>query len=168
MLNDCFCHGLRISCICSRFGTRFLPGFGPAVCAGLICFLPPDPYESRLSTGRRPSGRRDLPARAVPACHISFPPGGSGQTRMACPCGTNMLFAARPLRKQAFDGPGIKKAPQLRCGAILVCGESEIRTREPLLTTTRFPGVPLQPLEHLSSLVAQTQKTYFFHLSVQI
>ena len=29
-------------------------------------------------------------------------------------------------------------------------GESEIRTREPLLTVTRFPGVPLQPLEHLS------------------
>lgn len=31
------------------------------------------------------------------------------------------------------------------------CGESEIRTREPLLEATRFPGVPLQPLEHLSN-----------------
>ena len=31
-----------------------------------------------------------------------------------------------------------------------VCGESEIRTREPVLPVTRFPGVPLQPLEHLS------------------
>ena len=30
------------------------------------------------------------------------------------------------------------------------CGESEIRTREPVLPVTRFPGVPLQPLEHLS------------------
>ena len=29
-------------------------------------------------------------------------------------------------------------------------GESEIRTREPVLPVTRFPGVPLQPLEHLS------------------
>ena len=29
-------------------------------------------------------------------------------------------------------------------------GKSEIRTREPLLEVTRFPGVPLQPLEHLS------------------
>ena len=30
------------------------------------------------------------------------------------------------------------------------CGETGIRTRETLLTFTRFPGVPLQPLEHLS------------------
>ena len=29
-------------------------------------------------------------------------------------------------------------------------GERGIRTPEPLLTVTRFPGVPLQPLEHLS------------------
>ena len=31
------------------------------------------------------------------------------------------------------------------------CGESEIRTRDTLLGYTRFPGVPLQPLEHLSN-----------------
>ena len=31
-----------------------------------------------------------------------------------------------------------------------LCGESEIRTRDTLLGYTRFPGVPLQPLEHLS------------------
>ena len=30
------------------------------------------------------------------------------------------------------------------------CGETGIRTPEPLWTVTRFPGVPLQPLEHLS------------------
>ena len=29
----------------------------------------------------------------------------------------------------------------------------EIRTPEPLLTVTRFPGVPLQPLEHHSNCV---------------
>ena len=29
-------------------------------------------------------------------------------------------------------------------------GERGIRTPETLLTFTRFPGVPLQPLEHLS------------------
>lgn len=34
----------------------------------------------------------------------------------------------------------------------LNCGVGEIRTREPLLATTRFPGVPLQPLEHHSLL----------------
>ena len=33
----------------------------------------------------------------------------------------------------------------------LLCGETGIRTPETLLEFTRFPGVPLQPLEHLSS-----------------
>ncbi len=32
----------------------------------------------------------------------------------------------------------------------LFSGENRIRTCETLLTLTRFPGVPLQPLEHLS------------------
>ncbi len=31
-----------------------------------------------------------------------------------------------------------------------VCGEAGIRTPETLLKFTRFPGVPLKPLEHLS------------------
>ena len=31
-----------------------------------------------------------------------------------------------------------------------VCGETGIRTPDTLLEYTRFPGVPLQPLEHLS------------------
>ena len=30
------------------------------------------------------------------------------------------------------------------------CGKRGIRTPDTLLTYTRFPGVPLQPLEHLS------------------
>ena len=30
------------------------------------------------------------------------------------------------------------------------CGENGIRTHETLLAFTHFPGVPLQPLEHLS------------------
>ena len=34
----------------------------------------------------------------------------------------------------------------------VIGGVTEIRTREPLLATTRFPGVPLQPLEHHSYL----------------
>ena len=33
---------------------------------------------------------------------------------------------------------------------LFICGESGIRTRDTLLAYTRFPGVPLQPLEHLS------------------
>ena len=37
------------------------------------------------------------------------------------------------------------------CG-VLWSGKDGIRTRDTLLTYTRFPGVPLQPLEHLSLL----------------
>ena len=33
---------------------------------------------------------------------------------------------------------------------VKVCGETGIRTPETLLKFTRFPGVPLKPLEHLS------------------
>ncbi len=33
----------------------------------------------------------------------------------------------------------------------LACGKNRIRTCETLLGFTRFPGVPLQPLEHLSN-----------------
>ena len=34
------------------------------------------------------------------------------------------------------------------------CGVTEIRTRDTLLAYTRFPGVPLQPLEHHSLFLA--------------
>ena len=42
------------------------------------------------------------------------------------------------------------------------CGESEIRTRDTLLGYTRFPGVPLQPLEHLSFCGCKDMKKYLF------
>ena len=35
----------------------------------------------------------------------------------------------------------------------LFSGESGIRTRDTLLAYTRFPGVPLQPLEHHSKIL---------------
>jgi ABC-type Fe3+ transport system substrate-binding protein len=35
------------------------------------------------------------------------------------------------------------------------CGKTGIRTLEPLWTVTRFPDVPLQPLEHLSNGTAK-------------
>ena len=38
----------------------------------------------------------------------------------------------------------------------ILCGETGIRTPEPLWTVTRFPGVPLQPLEHLSKMWTNT------------
>ena len=36
------------------------------------------------------------------------------------------------------------------------CGVTEIRTRDTLLAYTRFPGVPLQPLEHHSKKKLQS------------
>ena len=59
------------------------------------------------------------------------------------------------------------------------CGVTEIRTREPLVTVTRFPGVPLQPLEHHScpkkvmqnyNLLANSpnsQHNYFFNFTLK-
>ena len=51
---------------------------------------------------------------------------------------------------------GLNSAPNLlkiRASA-LFRGKTGIRTLEPFLTTTRFPDVPLQPLEHLSNRAA--------------
>ena len=44
----------------------------------------------------------------------------------------------------------IRKSKKGKPFRISLCGERGIRTPETLLTFTRFPGVPLQPLEHLS------------------
>ncbi len=49
---------------------------------------------------------------------------------------------------------GVKKEDPGDVGPRSCCGEDEIRTRETLWAFTRFPGVPLQPLEHLSLLKA--------------
>ena len=40
------------------------------------------------------------------------------------------------------------------------CGETGIRTPETLLKFTRFPGVPLKPLEHLSSCALGRKSQY--------
>ena len=48
--------------------------------------------------------------------------------------------------KQAWTRPFVK----------VFCGERGIRTPETLLEFTRFPGVPLQPLEHLSFALASS------------
>ena len=56
-------------------------------------------------------------------------------------------------------------AAALRCHS-LICGETEIRTRDTLLEYTRFPGVPLKPLEHLSNVtpvkIGTTKVSIFF------
>jgi hypothetical protein len=60
------------------------------------------------------------------------------------------FFSFEPLA--IFENPENKKTA--RCYvAHCFCGVSEIRTRDTLLAYTRFPGVPLQPLEHHSSFL---------------
>ena len=45
----------------------------------------------------------------------------------------------------------MKNHPLIAQGVVLLCGREEgIRTLDTLLTYTRFPGVRLQPLIHLS------------------
>ena len=48
---------------------------------------------------------------------------------------------------------------------LLICGETEIRTPDTLLAYTRFPGVPLKPLEHLS-IYNLPCTMYHFHLYI--
>ena len=48
--------------------------------------------------------------------------------------------------------------------SISLCGVTEIRTRDALLTHTRFPGVPLQPLEH-HSIKTVAKILYFFFVT---
>ena len=48
----------------------------------------------------------------------------------------------------------MRKRQACACLFLILCGEDRIRTYEPLSAVTRFPGVPLQPLEHLSFVFA--------------
>ncbi len=54
--------------------------------------------------------------------------------------------------KDFFSKMEKKQTPQTKSTASVFtsCGKEGIRTPEALLTLTRFPGGPLQPLEHLS------------------
>ncbi len=94
---------------------------------------------------------RDLLGRCRFLAHLDALPGGPAKHRMQpVTCGHRPVSVPGPLRKQASDGPDPKTARRIAPGCIPLCGESEIRTRDTLLGYTRFPGVPLQPLEHLS------------------
>ena len=53
------------------------------------------------------------------------------------------------------------KAPRFLPRSFESCGENRIRTCEPVLPVTRFPGVPLQPLEHLSFFCATKVRIKF-------
>ena len=68
-----------------------------------------------------------------------------------------LIFHLASLR-QAWFGNLQNKNPAAGCGSNLVCGERGIRTPGTLLRYTRFPGVPVKPLLHLSKIYAQGLK----------
>jgi hypothetical protein len=64
------------------------------------------------------------------------------------------LFPLSSFRKQAFFGTSVKQITPLPRGSFKLCGERGIRTPGTLLRYTRFPGVPVKPLLHLSFIIA--------------
>ena len=77
---------------------------------------------------------------------------------------------------RSFESCGEQQSPEVSPRSFESCGENRIRTCEPVLPVTRFPGVPLQPLEHLSFFCAtkvqikfESQKLFsHFHSSACI
>ena len=67
-------------------------------------------------------------------------------------CGIMSPLEKASCRQASCMNPTEETQKSPKNGAFSSCGVREIRTPEPLLTVTRFPGVPLQPLEHLSLL----------------
>ena len=77
---------------------------------------------------------------------------------------------------RSIESCGEQQSPKVLPRSFESCGENRIRTCEPVLPVTRFPGVPLQPLEHLSFFCAtkvqikfESQKLFsHFHSSACI
>ena len=82
-------------------------------------------------------------------------------------CGINYKLRERPrflLRKRlkAMTNSPRSHLGVLKKDCVHFCGATEIRTRDTLLGYTRFPGVPLQPLEHRSLLYLRCKGTHYF------
>ena len=78
------------------------------------------------------------------------------------------LFYSSSLRKQAFFGTSIKQTTPLARGLLMRCGERGIRTPGTLLKYTRFPGVPIKPLLHLSKKQGRKLQKYFYNSDGQV
>gem|GEM_PF-6532630 len=93
---------------------------------------------ARVTEGSNPRVRISVQARK-PAQKQAF-------------CGENGIRSEPTARATKGSNPRVRISVQARKPAQkqAFCGENGIRTRETLWRFTRFPGVPLQPLEHLS------------------
>ena len=86
--------------------------------------------------------------RSFPQCFDLFPSSAERTGHKK-----NETFASLALNHPCFAERTAQKNEDfcLVCfESFSTCGENRIRTCEPVLPVTRFPGVPLQPLEHLS------------------
>ena len=109
-------------------------------------------------TSRSPGRIKTRDSAALRSRYLGALPGGPGKEGKAAvgPEGPIVSFGRPGPLKASFQDPGQPKQPAAcAAGCLPLCGESEIRTRDTLLGYTRFPGVPLQPLEHLSGSMAE-------------
>ena len=76
------------------------------------------------------------------------------------------FFRTSPYRSELLTSL-YGKSPALRAELQMLCGERGIRTPDTLLEYTRFPGVPLKPLEHLSKGGGKDKKYFLNNLEYQ-
>ena len=89
-------------------------------------FCPQKQEKPPLSAFRRGFCQNNGGETEIPSLRsgISYAPAGPLKLGMASRAfGPQVLYVGRPLRKQAFDGPDYKKAPQQSCDAILQFAE---------------------------------------------
>ena len=75
--------------------------------------------------------------------------GGTAGTKRLI-CGAYHGFSTPPALQASLKPEVQKKPHSFGMQPFFRCGEIGIRTRDTILSYTRFPGVPLKPLEHLS------------------
>ena len=111
---------------------------------------PGHPFRRGISHAKRdfsPPARRGGPCKAFEA---------HGLTALG-------FFRTSPYRSELLTSL-YGKSPALRAELQMLCGERGIRTPDTLLEYTRFPGVPLKPLEHLSKGGGKDKKYFLNNL----
>ena len=112
-----------------------------------------------FSPGFRRCAPTSLFARRKAPCKL-----GGGSCGAASAPALFFVLAGQPESLLSMWPTGTKKAGLQTGFHHLVCGEKGIRTLDTLLEYTRFPGVPLKPLEHLSEW--DSKDNTFFHIFV--
>ena len=139
----------KVSQMMSASATRDINPTFPSMNLTLILFYMPP----LSAAGAKSSGASANAVIAVSAAMLSVSATSAGdvfcsvRTDTVSPCAADVL-----VRINIRDKENTTLVINLFIWYVLkdVCGKRGIRTPDTLLTYTRFPGVPLQPLEHLS------------------